>query len=42
LQGGEVGDQVPKTQEDEENNKHHVGVRDLFSLKKTRVHKQDY
>jgi hypothetical protein len=41
LQGGEVGDQVPKKQEDEKDNKHHVRVGGLYSSKKTRVHKQD-
>jgi hypothetical protein len=30
-QGGEVEDQVPKKQEDEEDNKHHAGVGSLSS-----------
>ncbi len=32
-----MGDQVPKKQEDEENNKHHVGVGGLSVSKTTRV-----
>ncbi len=32
-----MGDQVPKKQKDEENNKHHVGVGGLLISKKTRV-----
>jgi len=41
-QGGEVGDQDPNKQENEKDNKHHVGVGSLSGSLKTKVHKQDY